>query len=351
MADSFASFSLFVALISLDRAWSIVYPVHYKCKSTINLAMTLLIIPWVMSFCCWGLPILLWNIITGNDEGQSGKCELPFRDNDDVKAFLRVMNFHVPFLVITSCNILIVIVVIKRSNKLKLSFIKDLTKMTKQKRDVKSARALALLVIVFMITWAPHEILSIIEPICDNCISSVIKWSTYYLVWFNSAINPFIYPMMQKQMRETMWSLFCGKKQMNEVVPFVTEASKVKHILVKSYADKIGNKIGIPIFENSDNDTNVLIPTAKHDNILSKRNAITKEPSKPYYMKETSKNRINQVQPQPRSKHLTRTLPTGPTIKRSKLLRKGEHKSDEKKHSKKEFKKVDNIHICQNDYE
>ena len=339
----------------MDRAWSIVYPVHYKLKSTISLAITLLIIPWVTSFCCWGLPILLWNIITGEDEGPSRKCELPFRDNDDMKTFLRVMNFHVPFLVITICNILIMIVVIKRSNKLKLSFIKDLTKVTKQKRDIKSARALALLVIVFMITWAPHEILRIISPICDNCVSNVVKWGTYYLVWFNSAVNPFLYPMMQKQMRETMWSLFCGKKKVTEVVPFATEASKAKHILVKSYEDKVADKIGIPIFVNSDNVTNVFFgdkePAEKHNDNFSKQNPETTEPAKPYYLKEASRIRINQVQPQPRSIHLTRTLPIGPTIKRSKLLRKGEHKPAQKKHLKKDFKKSDKIHFYGKDYE
>ena len=291
MVYFFPSFILFTALITLDRAWSIVYPVHYKFKSTINLAIILLIIPWVTSFCCWGLPILLWNIITGDDEGPSWKCELPFRDNSDVKTFLGVLNFHVPFLVITTCNILIMIVVIKRSNKLKLSFIKDFTKATKQKRDVKSARALALLVIVFMITWAPHEISSIIDTICDNCVSTVVKLGAYYLVWFNSAINPFLYPMMQKQMRETMWSLFCGKKRLNEVVPFATETSKAKHILMKSYQDKVRDKIGVPIFVNS-NTTNVLLetgePAAKHNDTFS--NTGTTEPKKNLLPERSIKN-------------------------------------------------------------
>ena len=142
---------------------------------------------------------------------------------------------------------------------------------------------------------------------------------------------------------------------MNEVVPFVREASKVKHILVKSYTDKIGDKIGIAIFENSDIDMKVSVqdrdPVAKHGDILSKQSIKPKEPAELYYMKEASKNRLNQAQPQPRSKYLIRTLPTGPTIKRSKLLRRVGQKSDEKKHSKIEFKRSDKIHLCQNDYE
>ena len=152
-----------------------------------------------------------------------------------------------------------------------------------------------------------------------------------------------------------MWSLFCGKKQVTEVVPFATEASKAKHILVKSYEDKIGDKIGIPIFVNSDNATDVFLGdkelTEKHNDNFSKQNPETTEPAKPYYLKEASRIRINQVQPQPRSIYLTRTLPTGPTKKRSKLLQRGGDKPAKKKHLKKDFKKSDKIHFYEKDYE
>ncbi len=278
------------ALISLDRVWTIVFPDHYQQKTTTSLAVKLLLIPWIVAFAVWGLPILLWYPISGEDRGSAETCFPPFRDNEKFMGFLGVMDFHIPFLTITVCNVVIAVVIIKRSNKFKISFVKDIRKFAKQKQDVKAARALAVLVLIFFFTWAPYEILSILDPICGTCVSRSLLWASYYLVWFNAAITPFVYPLMQKDIRTALKNLLCCGK--SPVVPIPLDTPQVKRIIVHGYQDNIGNKLAIPEFMKR------VKPKSSDDEAVNEKNH-TSQPArkKPYYLRNLSRLTRNKVEP------------------------------------------------------
>ncbi|XP_018421180.1 PREDICTED: histamine H3 receptor-like [Nanorana parkeri] len=80
-------------------------------------------------------------------------------------------------------------------------------------KDKKIAKLLALLVCTFCICWAPYAFLTIIsEFFCDVCVSPVVFDVTCWLFFFNSSINPFLYPFCHPAFKKTLMQLFCLRK-------------------------------------------------------------------------------------------------------------------------------------------
>lgn len=89
----------------------------------------------------------------------------------------------------------------------------DLTKTSALARDKKMAKSLAILVCTFCICWAPYSFLTIItEGFCDVCVPSVVYDITCWLFFFNSSINPFLYPFCNPTFKKTLLQLICIKK-------------------------------------------------------------------------------------------------------------------------------------------
>ncbi|KFO61535.1 Histamine H3 receptor, partial [Corvus brachyrhynchos] len=67
---------------------------------------------------------------------------------------------------------------------------------SKLQRDKKIAKSLAIIVCVFAICWAPYSLLMIIRGACQGkCIHSSLYEATFWLLWINSSLNPFLYPL------------------------------------------------------------------------------------------------------------------------------------------------------------
>ncbi|NWH65531.1 HRH3 protein, partial [Geococcyx californianus] len=67
---------------------------------------------------------------------------------------------------------------------------------SKLQRDRKIAKSLAIIVCVFAICWAPYTLLMIIRGACQGkCIHNSLYEITFWLLWINSCLNPFLYPL------------------------------------------------------------------------------------------------------------------------------------------------------------
>lgn len=86
-------------------------------------------------------------------------------------------------------------------------------------RDKKISRSLAILVIVFFLCWFPYTLIALIDAICLNryntlnnkqssCVNSTLFEFAFWLLWLNSAINPFLYPFVQKSFRTAYKNMF-----------------------------------------------------------------------------------------------------------------------------------------------
>ncbi|KFZ55837.1 Histamine H3 receptor, partial [Podiceps cristatus] len=67
---------------------------------------------------------------------------------------------------------------------------------SKLQRDKKIAKSLAIIVCVFAICWAPYTLLMIIRGACQGtCVHNALYEITFWLLWLNSSLNPFLYPL------------------------------------------------------------------------------------------------------------------------------------------------------------
>ncbi|CAL8279899.1 unnamed protein product [Lota lota] len=81
-------------------------------------------------------------------------------------------------------------------------------------RDKKIAKSLAIIVCVFAICWAPYTLLMIIRAACrGRCIPHHWYEVTFWLLWLNSAVNPFLYPLCHSSFRRAFARILCPRSR------------------------------------------------------------------------------------------------------------------------------------------
>ncbi|XP_037984595.1 histamine H3 receptor-like isoform X1 [Motacilla alba alba] len=84
---------------------------------------------------------------------------------------------------------------------------------SKLQRDKKIAKSLAIIVCVFAICWAPYSLLMIIRGACQGtCVHNFLYEATFWLLWINSSLNPFLYPLCHVKFRMAFLKILCHKK-------------------------------------------------------------------------------------------------------------------------------------------
>lgn len=73
---------------------------------------------------------------------------------------------------------------------------------------------------MFILCWLPFFTLYLISPFCDNCINQTLFSVLFWLGYFNSAVNPFLYATFSKDFRfafkRVIYRCFCSKKYFEE---------------------------------------------------------------------------------------------------------------------------------------
>ncbi|KAM6101784.1 histamine H3 receptor-like [Theristicus caerulescens] len=96
-------------------------------------------------------------------------------------------------------------------NDLSVSFCA--TTRAKLQQDKKRAKSLAIIVCVFAICWAPYTLLMIIRGACrGKCIHNSLYEITFWLLWINSSLNPFLYPLCHVKFRLAFMKILCPRK-------------------------------------------------------------------------------------------------------------------------------------------
>ncbi|XP_004421048.1 PREDICTED: histamine H4 receptor [Ceratotherium simum simum] len=82
-------------------------------------------------------------------------------------------------------------------------------------RARKLAKSLAILLGVFVICWAPYSLFTIVRSIYppDQRPETIVYEITFWLQWFNSVVNPILYPLCHKSFQKAFWKILCRKKQ------------------------------------------------------------------------------------------------------------------------------------------
>lgn len=68
----------------------------------------------------------------------------------------------------------------------------------------RAAKFLAILVVAFLIFWAPYTITTMAISFCDDCINTSLYEFFNWLLWMKAAVNPFLYALNSARYRKSM---------------------------------------------------------------------------------------------------------------------------------------------------
>ncbi|XP_078542318.1 histamine H3 receptor-like [Lissotriton helveticus] len=70
-------------------------------------------------------------------------------------------------------------------------------------KDIQIAKSLSIIVCIFSVCWTPYSVLMVIRAACHGvCIESYWYEIAFWLLWFNSFINPFLYPLCHSSFKK-----------------------------------------------------------------------------------------------------------------------------------------------------
>ncbi|XP_013798656.1 histamine H3 receptor-like isoform X2 [Apteryx mantelli] len=265
-----------VVLISYDRFLSVTKAVSYRVQQgAASDPVVKMVAIWVLAFLLYCPAILFWEHVAGCSVVPEWQCYAEFFNNWYFLLCASTLEFFVPLVSVTYFNVHIFWNIQKRQRRgsvqegepLKSSSlswrscllprqglssveaedsVSSLTRSwrpavvancpsptqtdsitlkndlsasfraktrSKLQRDKKIAKSLAIIVCVFAVCWAPYTLLMIIRGACQGtCIHRSLYEIAFWLLWLNSSLNPFLYPLCHMRFRMAFMKILCPKK-------------------------------------------------------------------------------------------------------------------------------------------
>ncbi|XP_041857563.1 trace amine-associated receptor 13c-like [Melanotaenia boesemani] len=191
-----------IVFISCDRYMAICYPLHYSKKITFKKAKYCVCLCWLWSF--------VYSIIYLRDEliqpGTSNSCfgECVLKNTYITVTVDIIVTFIFPVTVIIVLYMRVFVVAVSQARAMR-SHITAVTVhhavTLSKKSELKAARTLGILVIVYLSCLCPYYCYSFVDV---NIMNSTAATCLVFLFYFNSCLNPLIYALFYSWFRKAI---------------------------------------------------------------------------------------------------------------------------------------------------
>ena len=189
-------------LISVDRYVAICYPLHYSTKVTLKRVQICVCVCWTSAALCYTL-LLKENLKQpGMYNSCSGECAVVFEYVAELADLF--LSFIGPVTVIIALYMRVFVVAVSQARAMR-SHIASVTlqrSVKVKKSEMKAARALGVVVVVFLMCFCPYFYPSIAGQ--DTTNDMAISVFGLWLLYFNSCLNPLIYAFFYPWFRKSI---------------------------------------------------------------------------------------------------------------------------------------------------
>ena len=196
-----------LTVISVDRCYKISYPFHYKAKVTTRRCHYIVGVVWLYSTIFATIATIPYNNETKISSSPTGEC---INRKRIFYLFFFMIDFALPCVIMATSYVVIFIVAYRRRRK--WSEQQEIVSGGEGRiflKDLKNAKTIAVVVLVFMICWGPPLVSTSfvnyypeLSGICRNL--AICSFLTSFLPLSNSLCNPIIYGLCDKEYRRDL---------------------------------------------------------------------------------------------------------------------------------------------------
>lgn len=199
---------------------------------------------WVLSFIVGLVPMFGWNNINNLRKlHNSTYGEIIITCEFETVISMEYMVYFNFFVWVLPPLILMLIIYLEVFNLIQKQLNKKVSSSSKdpQKyygKELKIAKSLALILLLFALSWLPLHTLNCITLFCQTCSTPmIITYIAIFLTHGNSAMNPIVYAFRIEKFRSTflyIWKkYFCCKsgRELNRANTTNIERSCSKHVI------------------------------------------------------------------------------------------------------------------------
>lgn len=239
--------------VSVDRYWAILYPLRYSRVMTAKIARRIILLCWLAGIFLGFLPLMGWR------QEYQGDCYFVKVMHYDYLVFIYFSTIVFPGILMAFFYTHIYTVVLKQlrqiaaqepqseagsvctqhggSQRQRPHFLisrsqsrshsevnrcdsrrcSTSTNIVHQvthanKREVKAAKSLSIIVLFFLICWFPLYTINCVQAFCETCpVTPEFMYFTIILTHVNSAVNPFLYAYHMKDFRHALKAFILEK--------------------------------------------------------------------------------------------------------------------------------------------
>ncbi|XP_051900905.1 muscarinic acetylcholine receptor M5-like [Pristis pectinata] len=218
--------------ICLDRYLAVSQPLRWLAQRTARRAGAMIALAWAVSLLLWGPAIVCWPYLEGRRTVRPDRCYVQFLAVPLVALGTAAAAFYLPAtaMCVLYCQVysraaergllpgpeqprarscccrrrqLREGLEMEESSSPALSPRGPEAKGRPLVREKKAARTLCAILLAFIVTWTPYNIMVLVSAFCRGCIPGHLWQLGYWLCYINSTVNPVCYALCNRDFRTT----------------------------------------------------------------------------------------------------------------------------------------------------